>query len=511
MWRALGLGLVLAGMTPTARAAEDIVITLAPLEVSISVSSLETFVETGEISRDLRSLASRVSPTEQEQLRALLSRRFDFGAAAVDRFAATDVGRRLLTNLSSILITRAPESALSATRAAFVLAAANEGLTLMNAIRYYPLPTLAVDLRSTLNAVNSASQIFGEAEAQVASLRADSYFTEVETEFSEPLHELGRLTWQREPFVFSYDTETNGQRRVISDLYLPEGQGLPLIVIIHGLASSRETFSYLAEHLASWGYAVVALEDPNTNARRYQQLTAGLASPINPEALVQRSRDIPELLDALADNPRIDTRRVGVIGQSLGGATAFHVAGAQWQAARLQAQCDDRALLSSFNLAELLQCVAQTIPEFPDFSDPRIQAVMTMNSIGNTFFGPEGFGQVEIPTLMVAGTSDFIAPPLPEQIEPFRWLGSRDRYLVLVDRGTHFSFLSADSDGAFPVPPELIGGDPQSTRAGIKGLTTAFFGRHILNQADFAPYLSTNYLEMLDQPPFGYHLIRGEP
>lgn len=510
MWRALGLGLVLAGMMPSAWAAEEIVIRLSPLEVTVSVDSLQTFVETGAISRDLSSLANRVSPTEQQQLRDLLNRRFDFGAAAVDRFAATDVGRRLLTNFSSILITRAPEAALSAMRAAFVLAAANEGLTLMNAIRYYPLPVLAVDLRSTLNAVNSASQVFGEADAQVTSLRADSYFTEVDVELSEQLHEPGRLSWRREPFVFSYNTDTNGQRRVISDLYLPEGQALPLIVIIHGLASNRETFSYLAEHLASWGYAVVALEDPNTNTRRYQQLTAGLASPIDPTALVQRSRDIPELLDALADNPRIDTNRVGVIGQSLGGATAFHVAGAQWQPARLRAECDDQVLLSSFNLAELLQCVAETIPEFPDFSDPRIQAVMAMNSIGNTFFGPTGFGQIEVPTLIVAGTNDIIAPPLPEQIEPFRWLGSRDRYLVLVDRGTHFSFLSADSDGAFPVPPELVGGDPQSTRAGIKGLTTAFFGRHILNQADLAPYLSTSYLEMLDEPPFIFHLIRGE-
>ncbi len=362
----------------------------------------------------------------------------------------------------------------------------------------------------TLSAVDSASEIFGEAETQIASLRSIAYRTEADIELSTPLHEQGRLSWQRQPFNFSYTTEAAEQRRVISDLYLPEGEDLPLIVIIHGLASSRETFSYLAEHLASWGYAVVALEDPGTNAQRYQQLSAGLASPIDPRALVQRSQDIPELLDVLADNPRIDTSRVGILGQSLGGATAYHAAGAQWQESRLQSECDDQTLLVSFNLSKLLQCIAQGITDFPDYSDSRIQAVIAINSIGNVFFGPEGFADIEVPALIVAGTGDFIAPPLPEQIEPFQWLSSSDSYLMIVDGGTHFSFLSADSSGAFPVPPELVGGDPQSTRPSLKGLATAFFNRHILNQVELAPYLSTNYLETLAQPPFRFHLIRGE-
>ncbi len=53
----------------------------------------------------------------------------------------------------------------------------------------------------------------------------------------------------------------------------------PLIVISHGIASDRSSFVYLAEHLASYGFAVAVLEHPGSNAERIQLYFAGLAGP----------------------------------------------------------------------------------------------------------------------------------------------------------------------------------------------------------------------------------------
>ena len=133
--------------------------------------------------------------------------------------------------------------------------------------------------------------------------------------------------------------------------------------------------------------------------------------------------------------------QVGLVGQSFGGYTGLALAGANFDLENLGQTCPPEEI--SLNPSILLQCQATRLgnPE-GELQEPRIQSLFIINPIGSVLLGEEGYGQVEIPTLMVSGTADTVAPAFPEQIQPFTWLGDQDHYLLLIDRGTHFSALA---------------------------------------------------------------------
>ncbi|WP_224096199.1 alpha/beta hydrolase family protein [Nostoc sp. MS1] len=84
-----------------------------------------------------------------------------------------------------------------------------------------------------------------------------------------------------------------------------------------------------------------------------------------------------------------------------------------------------------------------------------------MNPLDSTVFGQSGLEQIKIPVMLVSGSDDIFAPAVPEQIRPFSWITASDKYLVLMDKATHFSLLKTDSGrGVLPVPPEFIGPNP---------------------------------------------------
>jgi len=65
-------------------------------------------------------------------------------------------------------------------------------------------------------------------------------------------------------------TDSDRQRKLPTTLYLPQrqqrGSQAPLVVLSHGLGADQGSLAYLAQHLASYGFAVAALEHPGSNA-----------------------------------------------------------------------------------------------------------------------------------------------------------------------------------------------------------------------------------------------------
>ncbi len=122
------------------------------------------------------------------------------------------------------------------------------------------------------------------------------------------------------------------QRELVTTLWHPADNSAgpyPLIVYSHGFSSMRRESVYLAEHLASHGYVVVAADYPLTN----------MSAPDRPFVMdvINQPRDVSFLIDSLlvqsADETHmlagmIDDQRIGVTGISLGGMTstmaAFH-------------------------------------------------------------------------------------------------------------------------------------------------------------------------------------------
>jgi predicted dienelactone hydrolase len=539
---ALGLGTVFAGLGQV-WGAERLAVFLPPLiEVSLPVEDLAQFARNGTVSRRLDFYLRRLTPEQQAALADLLTRDFDVNQVTVSQFTYSAIGEDLLRRLTLVLHGDG-EAEFYALRAALILAAGDpEGLTLANILRYYPLEKLQIDLDMSIRVVREASQLFRQRDLVIAGLREEASREVESVSLIAPLpsasqnsaqpnlspEEPGGFEWQVERFQFANPWRDTP---VPVDVYFPEGTGhIPLVVISHGVASDRNTFAYLAQHWASRGFGVAVLEHPGTNVDRVRNFLSGFGSLPGPYEWVARPKDISLLLDELElkaqQNPsrwgRLDVQSVGLFGQSFGGYTVLAAAGAGLNPTRLRENCQtSNSLGLTLNASLLLQCRAvevfrdpNLIEQVEQLADARIQAVFALNPLTSTVFGPEGLGQVGIPVMIMAGSEDYFVPSLAEQIEPFTWLGSQQRYLAMVEGSTHFTFLGGGGQGAFPVPQELVGPDPQAARPLLKGLTTAFFKTYLPAGSnpevfsEYSAYLNSTYAESLTPEPLHTTLIR---
>jgi predicted dienelactone hydrolase len=313
------------------------------------------------------------------------------------------------------------------------------------------------------------------------------------------------------------------------DLYLPDSSrttapnSVPVIVISHGLGSDRTSFIYLAQHLASHGFAVLVPEHPGSNRSQIEALLTGVASEIaEPTEFVNRPLDVTYLLNYLEQqaptNPAyqaLNLKQVGIIGQSFGGYTALTLAGAPINFKELDRNCRD--LENTFNVSLLLQCRAQQLKTSTaletEFRDPRIAAAIALNPITSAILGQDSISKITIPTLILAGSADTVAPALFEQIQPFTWLTSTDKYLVQLIPGTHFSVIGEGEIGSDPVafPPEVIGPNPAVAQRYTQAISLAFFQTYIANQSAYRAYLSDTYVRSLTEAPILIDIIRSLP
>ena len=191
-----------------------------------------------------------------------------------------------------------------------------------------------------------------------------------------------------------------------------------------------------------------------------------------------------------------------------GGYTALVVGGAPINRQQLQASCQN--LENTLNLSLLLQCRAIDLtPPEPPLQDSRVKAVIAINPITSAVLGQTSISQIKLPTLIVTGNADTIAPAVTEQIQPFTWLTTENRYLVMIQGGTHFSTLdSSDAPDAIPLPQEVVGPNPTIARRYMDALAVAFFQTYIANNPSYRSYLSAAYSDAISEAPLPLSLIR---
>lgn len=249
-------------------------------------------------------------------------------------------------------------------------------------------------------------------------------------------------------------------------------------------------------------------EHPGSNAQQVQALIDGLVSEVaTPAELIDRPLDVKFLLDELARSygEQLNMQRVGVLGQSFGGYTVLALTGAAINFTQLQQDCS--RLNDSLNLSLLLQCRALELPPIDnELSDERVKGAIAINPVGSTIFGESQFSQIQVPLMLVASSNDTVAPALPEQIQPFTWLTTPDKYLVLLRDGTHFSTLAAAA-GDVPVPEPVIGPDPAIAQDYMRALSVAFFQTYIAGQSDYQVYLSAAYAQFISRSLIPLSLI----
>jgi predicted dienelactone hydrolase len=517
-----------------ALSAERLYLSYGLLERSISVSALEAYARQGDLDEDLFVYSQYVSSQSLQELRKALLARAELTPIAVSQFLYTPQGEILLRRLGQVIQPESRDTGFYAIRAALILASSDpEGLTPLNVFRKFPTRGIRIDLQRSLQIAGDLEQIVTQTN------RATTRIQELTTQEANSIPVVvngdlagrGSSSWRIEPIRLidrsrRFVTALGRDRVFPVDIYLPQSRGdlrkqsrsIPVVVISHGLGSDRQTFKYLAEHLASHGFAVAVPEHPGSSAKQTQALLSGTASEVaEPSEFVDRPLDIKYLLDELArragsdpEYKRLNLNQVGVLGQSFGGYTVFALAGAPINFIQLQKDCEPTALDETLNLSLLLQCRAIDLPPLDyNLSDPRVKAIIAINPVVSGILGQAGLSQIKVPTLILAGNADTVAPALPEQIQPFSWLQAIDRYLVLIDRGTHFSVLTESNNNAFVVPPEVVGPAPALARRYTNALSLAFFQTHIANQPSYRPYLSASYVKTLSQDPLTLSLVRS--
>ncbi|MEH2328972.1 alpha/beta hydrolase [Nostoc sp.] len=532
--RYLGLGLLSTFLTATpGLGAERISFYYPPFgEFSLSVDSLETFAKEGKIDQDFSFYASRATPEQLAQLRDLLQQRFNITPTLVSQVTYSPIGEQLVQQLGKLLLTESRKNGFYAIRASLILSAADqkEGLTVVNLLRKFPSDTIRVNFTEGLRIVDDLSQLIKKKDEVFASLQkeaiAQAATSNIDFSQKPDLRSPGKFTWQKKSLELN---DISRSRRLPVDIYLPSAGSknagellsppFPLIVISHGLASDRSTFVYLAEHLASYGFAVAVLEHPGSNAERFQLYFAGLAGPPDAAEFINRPLDIKYLLNELQRLDKSDPtlqgkfnfQQVGAIGQSFGGYTVLTLAGANINFSQLRQDCNPDN--SSLNLSLFLQCQANDLPpKNYELKDDRIKAIVAINPIDSSVLGQGGISQIKIPVMLVAGSQDVFAPPVSEQIRPFTWLSDSNKYLALIENATHFSAIAEPTpqNDVLPVPPALLGPpDRAAVYSYLNALSVAFLETHLLNRPEYRSYLQPSYATFISKEPLNLSILQS--
>ena len=513
----LVLGVSAALLPIRSIAAEKITFNFSPFgEFYIEVDDLEIFIKTGEVSDELAYYFNRLPPNQVKRLPELLSTPLEFNPLTIAKFSNSTVGETVIRNFGKGIRTKTNRNGFFALRGAIIAAAFDkEGLTVINLLNKFPLKTIYVDFNIVERYIKQGGKVLKDRQTINQLFFTDSL--DNQNNLPDNIQELsqkGEYNWQRKTYTYN-----NPRRDKLGyfDLYRPRKKQSPLIVISHGLASSRKTFVYLGEHLASHGFAVAIVEHDDISLTKFDGFLSGLGSFPEPNNLIEQPFDIKYVLDQLeqefSDNSllsnSINLQQVGLIGHSFGGYTSLVLAGGKLIADPIAEKCQEEDYQNVLlDLSSLAECTFNELSaEDYELKDPRVKAVIAINAMGGVF-GEAGMNSINVPTMLISGTNDVIMPPLAEQIKPFNWIDKDiEKYLVLVKPGTHFSFLR-EGLGVLPVPDDVVGISPTQAYPIIDTLATLFFNTHLYQQQSDREYLQSNNFSLLDNNSFQLSIIR---
>ena len=516
------LSIGLTSITLPVKAAEKINFVYNPLKFSLSVESLETFVETGEITGNLKDYRAFIDEKQFEQLRNFLAKSYDLEQVNLYKIGRTSLAQDLLKQLGKVVSTHSQRNGFYAIRGAVLTAAGkNDSWTLIDVMKEFPTSEIHVSLEALMQLQNEILfyENYKEAIEKAIAFQANQQAEnekELNLEQLADLRNKGQYTFAKKTIALKrdeYRQTQDGFVRTYSfdvDFYIPNNinQPAPVVLISHGFGSVRQNFISVAEHLASYGFIVAVPEHIGSDLRYRQELLEGhLSSALSPVEYLDRPRDISFIIDELeqivAEDPEwsniINLDKIGVIGDSLGGTTALSLAGASLNIPRLRQECKQENVI--VDTALILQCQAINLPPVEyNLKDSRIKAIISAHPLSSAIFGPENMANIDIPILISAGSNDIVTPMATEQIHPFMWLKNESKYLLFYQQGTHFSSSQPAVDYAADYIPEfIIGKNRNLTSRYFQGIAVAFMEIYLRENKEYLPYLSSSYSSFISQ------------
>ncbi len=535
-WLLLVLSVLLSifGISNYGWTAERIYASYSAFQRSISITALEEFALNGEIGEEIAVYTQYLKPEQIAELRQVLTSQIKVHPAAVSQFLYTSQGEFMLRRLGEVIRTESGESkpGFYALRSALILAADEpEGLTLLNVLRKYPSSSMDIDLARTLQIAEQLETLVNETNKAVAvvSAKSDTEAVIPTAQTAVSVNNLPNLN-RRGKFIAKKQTlkffDVMRGRLLSTDIYLPNiSSSVPVIVISHGIGTDSSNFRYLANHLATNGFAVIVPNHPGSDTKQIESLLNGSASEVaQPEEFINRPLDVKFVLDELEKlnntdsrfKKRLDLQQVGVFGQSFGGYTALALAGAKINLEKIEKDCKQKALKQTWNMSLLLQCRIQELQANKpvkqyNLHDKRVKAVIAVNPITSSIFGKTGLSQIKTPVMMVASSEDTVAPALYEQILPFAWIANPHKYLVQLEGATHFSTIGDGKDSSEQVglPSKLIGDNPKQAQSYMRYVSLPFFQSYVSGNLQYRPYLTSTYIESISKKSMDLSLIQN--
>ncbi|MCC5618539.1 alpha/beta hydrolase [Nostoc sp. CHAB 5836] len=527
------IALTQLGANTSAIAADTVVLRLGLFTESISFAELQKAAKTGYLPESLQPYVQGLSEQQRRFLLGALRTNIPMNVVTVNRLVNSQIGTTILNDLATALA-RKDKAGVQALRAGLVLGSTSpSGLSILSFIAAYPSKRLEIDLPQAFIVARSLNTAFWRTQQFMLALTGSGLSSDIAPELNPRTPQI----------AFPFDPSQAGiaqvkilnlslndqkrDRKIAVDIYwsTTATPHKPIIVFSHGLGSVRTDLRYLAEHLASHGYVVAALEHPGSNETNTNSALQGKTRIVKPQEFLNRPQDISFVLDELeklnqtANHPlqeKLATNKAMVIGYSFGGGTALALAGAEFQLEPLKQRCKKN--LAIFSLGEAMQCIAQELPENTyRLRDTRIKQAIALNPTTSLIFGETGLTKVQVPTLVLAGSGDKTTPALTEQIVGFNKIPS-PKWLVGIIGGTHLSVkdpsTTLDQIGKPNTPisgGEVVGEKAADVRKYVKAIALAFAAQLTPEAKNYAIFLTSDYAQFASTAAFPFRLVRQIP
>jgi predicted dienelactone hydrolase len=504
----------------SAQAADTVVIRYGPLEESVSLEELKKSTETGKLPASLGTYTKRMTEEQRRFLVEGLKIRIPINVITLDRLINTQIGTTILSDVSTA-ISRRDQAGLQAMKGGLVLGANSpQGLSILSFIDAYPSQRLVINLPQAITVARSLNGAFIRTQRFMFGLSPQVNPKDIKVASLDPTQGGSA---QVRTLKLSFNDQKR-QRQIPLDVYFSSAASTnkPVIVFSHGFGSVRTDLRYLAEHLASRGYVVAALEHPGSNETSFKAVNQGKKQLVAPQEFLDRPRDVSFILDELeklnqtANSPlqgKLATNNVMVVGYSFGGGTALALAGGELQIENLKQRCQQN--LSTANLGERVQCAGQALPEKTyQLRDARIKQAIALNPTTSLMFGETGLTKVQIPTLILSSSADKITPALTEQVMGFAKIPS-PKWLVGVVGASHLSVIDPsvildqkEQSNTAILNQEVTGEKAEDVRKFLKGVTLAMAAQLTPEASQYAPFLTADYAQISSTRLFPLRIVR---
>ena len=247
---------------------------------------------------------------------------------------------------------------------------------------------------------------------------------------------------------------------------LPGAEGYPVILFSHGFTGCNTQSVFLMQALARAGYLVVAPNHKDAacgTAWRPGKLLSERpqepfvdASQWSDATYKDREADIESVLDAVLHEPsfqgvRIDPKRVGIAGHSLGGYTAIGVAGG-----------------------------------WPSWKDSRIKAVLAFSPHCSPFLLKGDLAHLNLPVMYQGGTVDLGETPVVNRAGGVYDRSSAPKYFVEFEGAGHLAWTDLN----------------KRYQDVIDAYSVAFFDQYLKAQS------SDTLARLMEDPPKGVSAVK---